>query len=224
MKRTKLADRNMPDYTRGEEVFNMVSHIVGGVFAIVALVACIYVSVMHGNRWGIISSVIYGVTMVTLYTMSSVYHGHAGKGTSKKVLQIIDHCAIFFLIAGTYTPLVLCGLRPVYPMLGWIAFGVVWAVAILGVTLNAIDLRKFRVFSMICYIGVSWGVILLIKPLLDLLPIGALIFLFGGGILYTLGAILYGLGTKLKYMHSVFHLFVVAGSIMHFFCIVLYLL
>jgi hemolysin III len=147
-----------------------------------------------------------------------------GKGTSKKVFQVIDHCAIFFLIAGTYTPLVLCGLRPTYPVLGWVMFTMVWATAIVGVTLNAIDLRKFRVFSMICYLGVGWGIIAAIKPLLDIFPLAALIFLFGGGISYTIGAILYGLGKKHKYMHSIFHLFVVAGSILHFLCIILYIL
>lgn len=224
MKRTKLKDRDVPGYTRGEEVFNMVSHIAGGAFAFVALVLCVYVSAIHSNIWGIISSSVYGGTMIILFTMSSIYHGLSGKGTSKKVFQVIDHCAIFFLIAGTYTPLVLCGLRPVYPVLGWVMLFAVWAVAILGVTLNAIDLKKFRVFSMICYIGVGWGIIAAIKPLLEILPVPALVFLFGGGVLYTIGAVLYGLGTKLKYMHSIFHIFVVGGSVLHFFCIILYLL
>lgn len=224
MKRTKLIDRSIPDYTRSEEFFNMVSHIAGGVFAAVALVMCVYVSVMHGNRWGIVSGAIYGSTMVLLYTISSIYHGLKNKGTSKKVFQVIDHCAIFFLIAGTFTPLALCGLRPAYPVLGWVMFGVVWASVILGATLNAIDIKKYRVFSMICYLGVSWGVVVVIVPLLEILPKGALTFLFSGGIAYTLGTVLYGLGTKIKFMHSIFHIFVVAGSILHFLCIVLYIL
>ncbi len=202
----------------------MVSHIAGGVFAAVALVMCVYVSVMHGNRWGIVSGAIYGSTMVLLYTISSIYHGLKNKGTSKKVFQVIDHCAIFFLIAGTFTPLALCGLRPAYPVLGWVMFGVVWASVILGATLNAIDIKKYRVFSMICYLGVSWGVVVVIVPLLEILPKGALTFLFSGGIAYTLGTVLYGLGTKIKFMHSIFHIFVVAGSILHFLCIVLYIL
>lgn len=224
MKRTKLTDRTTPAYTRGEEVFNMVSHIAGGAFAVVALVVCVYVSAAHGNKWGIVSGAVYGGSMVILYTISSVYHGLVGKGASKKVMQIIDHCAIFVLIAGTYTPLTLCGLRPSYPVLGWILFGTAWACAILGITLNAIDLKKYRVFSMICYIGVGWGIVAAIKLLLEVFPIPALVLLFGGGVLYTIGAVLYGLGTKLKFMHSVFHIFVVAGSIMHFFFIVSYIL
>lgn len=224
MKRTKLTDRRIPDYTRSEEVFNMVSHIVGGAFAVAALVLCVCVSAIHGNTWGIVSGAIYGVTMIILFTMSSVYHGLTNKGTSKKVFQVIDHCAIFLLIAGTFTPVALCGLRPAYPALGWLMFGVAWAVAILGVTLNAIDLRKYRVFSMICYIGLSWSIVAVIKPLLEALPTGALVLLFAGGISYTVGAVLYGLGTKKRFMHSIFHIFVVAGSILHFFCIALYLL
>jgi hemolysin III len=224
MKRTKLSDRNIPNYTRGEEIFNMVSHIAGGAFAVIALVVCVITAAVHNNTWGIVSGAVYGVAMVTLYTISSVYHGLVKSGTSKKVMQVIDHCAIFLLIAGTYTPLALCGLRPVYPVLGWVIFGIVWAIAILGITLNAIDLRKFRVFSMICYIGVGWCITAVIKPLMDILPADALFLLFGGGIAYTIGAVLYGLGKKIKFMHSIFHIFVVAGSILHFFLIILYIL
>lgn len=224
MKRTKLSDRNTPAYTRGEEIFNMVSHIAGGAFAVIALVVCVVTAVIHNNTWSIVSGIVYGITMVTLYTISSVYHGLVKTGTSKKVMQVIDHCAIFLLIAGTYTPLALCGLRPVYPLLGWVVFGVVWVMAILGATLNAIDLRKYRVFSMICYIGVSWCIVVIIQPLMNVLPASALFLLFGGGVAYTVGAVLYGLGKKIRFMHSIFHIFVVAGSILHFFLIVLYLL
>ena len=224
MKRTKLTDRKTPDYTRGEEIFNMVTHIAGGAFAVVALILSVYVAATHRNAWGIAAGAIYGVTMVILYAISSIYHGLTGKGTSKKVLQVIDHCAIFLLIAGTNTPLTLCGLRSVDPVLAWVAFGGVWAIAILGVTLNAIDLKRYRVFSMICYITLGWWLIAAIKPLLEVVPMDALILLFAGGIAYTLGAILYGLGTKIHYMHAIFHLFVVAGSVLHFLCIILYLL
>ena len=224
MNRTKLADRKIPDYTRGEEIFNMVTHIAGGAFAVAALVLCVCVAAIHGNVWGIVTGAVYGGTMVVLYTMSSIYHGLPGGGTSKKVFQVIDHCAIFLLIAGTFTPLTLCGLRPAYPALGWTMFGVIWAVAALGVTLNGIDLKRYRVFSMISYIGLGWCVVLVIKPLMAVLPAGALVFLLGGGVAYTIGAVLYGLGKKRRFMHSVFHIFVVAGSILHFFCILLYLM
>jgi len=224
MKRTKLADRKIPDYTRGEEIFNMVTHIAGGAFAVAALVLCVCFAAIHNNLWGVVTGAVYGGTMIVLYTMSSIYHGLPVGGTSKKVFQVIDHCAIFLLIAGTFTPLALCGLRPAYPVLGWGMFGVIWVVAVVGVTLNAIDLRRYRVFSMICYVGLSWCVVLVIKPLMAVLPAGALVFLFSGGVAYTIGAVLYGLGKKRRFMHSVFHIFVVAGSILHFFSILLYLM
>lgn len=220
MKRTKLIDRKIPDYTRTEEIFNMISHIAGGSFAIVVFVMCVFVAARHGNIWGIITGAVYGGTMITLYTISSVYHGLVKKGASKKVLQIIDHCAIFLLIAGSYTPITLCGLRPNYPVLGWTLFIIVWASSILGITLNAIDLRKYTVFSIICYICSGWLIVVAIKPLLEVLPLYALVFLFGGGVFYTLGAVLYRLGTKIRFMHSVFHIFVVIGSVMNFFCII----
>jgi hemolysin III len=178
---------------------------------------------MNSNSWGVLAGAIYGGSMVILYTMSSVYHGLLGKGTSKKVLQVLDHCAIFLLIAGTYTPLLLCGLRPAHPVFGWVMFGIVWASAILGVTLNAIDLKKYTVFSMIYYIGSGWFILLAIGPLLEIMPINAFVLLFGGGIAYTIGAVLYGLGRKYRYMHSVFHIFVVAGSVLQFLCMILYL-
>ena len=111
MPRTKLADRILPNYTKGEEIFNMVSHIVGAVFGIVALVICVALSVLHNNTWGVVAGSIYGSSLIILYTMSSIYHG-LGKGMSKKVMQVIDHCTIYYLIAGTYTPVLLVGLRP----------------------------------------------------------------------------------------------------------------
>ena len=224
MHRTKLADRKIPDYTRGEEIFNMVTHIAGGAFAAAAIVLCVCFAAIHGNVWGVVTGAVYGATMLILYTMSSIYHGLPRDGLSKKVFQVIDHCAIFLLIAGTFTPVALCGLRPEYPALGWGMFGTIWTSAVLGITLNAIDLRRYRVFSMICYVGLSWCVLLVIKPLIRVLPAGALVLLFAGGVAYTIGAVLYGLGKKRRFMHSVFHIFVVAGSVLHFLCILLYLM
>lgn len=224
MKRTRLKDRKMPDYTRGEEIFNMTSHIAGFAFALAALVLCVYTSAVKDNTWGIVTSAVYGSTMVILYTMSSIYHGLVGHCTSKKVFQVIDHCSIFLMIAGTYTPLLLCGLRPTHPVFAWILFGIVWLSAAVGVVFNAIDLRKYRVLSMVCYLCSGWLIVVAIQPLLEVMPITGVALLFGGGIAYTIGTILYGLGRKHRYMHSVFHLFVVAGSILHFFCILLYVL
>ena len=224
MKRTKLKDRTLPVYTKGEEIFNMTSHIVGAAFGIIAIALCIIISAIHKNAYGIISSIIYGISMITLYTMSSIYHGLSPKITGKKVMQIIDHCTIFVLIAGSYTPFALCTFREYSNTLGWIIFIAMWIVAILGIVLNSIDLKKFRVFSMICYIGMGWVILLKASLLPLLLGKGGVILLVSGGIAYTIGTIFYGLGVKHRYMHSVFHLFILLGSILHSFCIFLYVL
>ena len=159
MKRTKLRDRILPKYTKGEEIFNMTSHIVGGVLGIVALVLCVVFAAVHGNGYGVVSGAIYGVTMVILYTMSSIYHGLNPKRKAKKVFQVLDHCSIYLLIAGSYTPFALCTLREYSTALGWTIFGVIWFVAILGIILNSIDIKKFRVFSMICYLVMGWCIV-----------------------------------------------------------------
>ena len=200
MKRTKLKDRVLPKYTKGEEIFNMTTHIVGGAFALIAMIICIGISVNHRNVYGIITSIIYGISMITLYTMSSIYHGLSPKITGKKVMQVLDHCTIFVLIA------------------------VIWATAVLGIILNSIDLRRYRVFSMICYIGMGWIIILKANLLPLLLGKNGVILLVSGGIVYTIGAILYGIGVKHKYIHSIFHIFIVLGSVLQFLCIALYVL
>lgn len=222
-KRIPLCDRRLPDYTRGEEIFNTVSHIAGAAFGIFALVACVIISALHGDAWAVVGSAIYGASLVALYMMSSIYHG-LRPGTAKKVMQIIDHCTIYFLIAGTYTPIVLTRIRRCSPGWGWGLFGVVWGFAVLGVVLNAIDLRKYRVFSMICYIGMGWCIVAAAKPALESIPLTALIYLLIGGISYTVGAVLYGAGRTHRYMHSLFHLFVVLGSVLQFIAIAGYII
>lgn len=224
MTRTKLKDRILPDYTKGEEIFNMTSHIVGGSFGIVALVLCIVFAAIHHNGYAVVSSAIYGVMMIILYTMSSIYHGLKPERKAKKVFQILDHCSIFLLIAGSYTPFCLVTFREYNAVLGWTIFGIIWAIAILGITLNAIDIKKYKVFSMICYLGMGWCIIFTAKLLPKLLGIPGLVLLVSGGIAYTVGAILYGVGRKKRYMHSIFHLFILLGSILQFFCILLYVI
>ena len=224
MTRTKLKDRILPDYTKGEEIFNMTSHIVGGSFGIVALVLCIVFAAIHHNGYAVVSSAIYGVMMIILYTMSSIYHGLKPQRKAKKVFQVLDHCSIFLLIAGSYTPFCLVTFREYNAVLGWTIFGIIWAIAILGITLNAIDIKKYKIFSMICYLGMGWCIIFTAKLLPKLLGIPGLVLLVSGGIAYTVGAILYGLGRKKRYMHSIFHLFILLGSILQFFCILLYVI
>ena len=224
MKRTKLDDRVLPKYTKGEEIFNMVSHIVGGVAGIVTIVLCSIFGAIRHNPYGIVSGVIFGVSMLFLYTMSSIYHGLSPKLKAKKVLQILDHCAIFVLIAGSYTPFALCTLREYSNALGWTIFGIIWGFAILGITLNAIDLKKYKVFSMICYLIMGWCIIIKVNLLPTLLGIPGFIMLVAGGIIYTIGAILYGLGKKHKYIHSIFHLCVFFGNLLHVLCVLMYVI
>ena len=224
MKRIKLKDRELPTYTKGEEIFNMTSHIVGGALGIVATVLCIVFAAVHGNGYGVVSGAIYGVTMILLYTMSSIYHGLNPNRKSKKVFQILDHCSIFLLIAGSYTPFALCSIRENDPVAGWVIFGVIWFLAILGIVLNSIDLKRYKVFSMICYLAMGWCIIVKASLLPQILGTTGLVLLVSGGIVYTVGAIFYGLGKKCKYMHSIFHLFILFGSLLQFLCILLYVM
>ena len=223
MKRTKLFDRQLPQYTKGEEIFNMVSHIVGGALGIVTTVLCVIFATLHSNIFGVVSGAVFGSSMIILYTMSSIYHG-LPPNTAKKIFQIIDHCSIFLLIAGTYTPISLCVLREYNTALGWTIFGIIWGLAILGIILNAIDLKRFNIISMVLYLGMGWCIIFTAKSVYNYVGLAGFILLLSGGIAYTVGAVLYGLGRKHRYMHSLFHLFVVAGSLLHFLCILLYVM
>lgn len=223
MKRTKLKDRPLPDYTHGEEVFNMVSHIVGGGLGVVYLTLCVIFSAIHGNVWGVVGSAIYGSSVICLFTVSSVYHG-VTHPMAKKVLQVIDHCTIYFMIAGTYTPIALCSLREYNAAFGWIVFGFVWGVAALATTFTAIDLHKYKKFSMICYLALGWCIIVAFKATWKAIGTSAIVFLLLGGVLYSIGAVLYAIGKKKRYAHSLFHLFVDVASLMHFFCIFFYVI
>lgn len=222
-KRIKLKDRILPNYTRGEEIMNMVTHIVGGSLGIIALLLCTLRAILNHNTYGITGSAIYGFTMIALYTMSSVYHGMK-PCTGKKVMQVLDHCTIYFLIAGTYTVIALSALRPINPWLGWGILAFQWGLSALAVTLTAIDLKKYSVFSMICYIFMGWCIIFFLPAAIQALTLTGFYWMLAGGIAYTIGAVLYGIGSKKPWMHSVFHIFVVLGSLLQFISIFLYCL
>ena len=222
-KRTKLSDRSLPNYSRGEETMNMVTHIVGGALGIIALVLCVIRAAQHDNLYGIIASAIYGASMICTFGVSSIYHG-LRPSYGKKVMQVVDHCTIYFLIAGTYTVIVLSAIRPVYPALGWGLFIFEWVMAAIAATLTAIDMKKYEVFSMICYIGMGWAVIPFAKQTLVALTGPGFGLLLAGGIAYTIGAVLYGIGSRKKWMHSVFHIFVVLGALLQFLSVLLYAL
>lgn len=222
-RRTKLAFRVLPDYTNGEEIMNMVTHIVGGSMGILILFLCVWKAYLQHSAVAVIGSVIYGISMISLYAASSIYHG-LHTGTAKKVMQIIDHCAIYFLIAGTYTPIMLCAFIPQYPIIGWSVLAAEWLLCATAATLTAIDLKMFRVVSMVCYLFAGWGIIFFLPQTIRVLSMPGFLLLLSGGIVYSLGAILFGIGTKIRWIHAIFHIFVVVGSLLQFLSIILYVL
>ena len=211
MKRIKLADRRLPNYTVGEEIMNMVTHIVGGALGVLVLLMCLSRGVYRGTGLCVFGCVVYGISIITLYTISSIYHG-LRPGTAKKVLQVLDHCTIYLLIAGTYTPILLSAFLLVYPGICWGLMIMEWGLTALAVTLTAIDLKKYNVFSMVCYIFLGWGILFFMKQALEVLTVPGFLWTLAGGIAYTVGAVLYGIGSKKPWFHSVFHIFVVLGS------------
>ncbi|MBO7217272.1 MAG: hemolysin III family protein [Clostridia bacterium] len=223
MTRTKICDRILPDYTRGEEVFNFVSHVVGGGLGVIALVLSVIKAALFCDAFAVVGCAIYGASMVALYTMSSIYHALTHP-TAKKVFQVLDHCTIYFLIGGTYTPILFSAIRPVSPAWCWILFGIVWGLAAMATVFTAIDLKKYAVLSMICYIGMGWCIVIAAPVAIKAICKDGLLWLLLGGISYTVGAIFYGFGKKCRYIHSVFHLFVVLGSLLQFVCIFFYVI
>ena len=204
----------LPLYTRSEELFNMITHIVGGGLGLVALIACVIVAALHHNVWGIVSGCIYGFCVILLFTISSIYHGLRIE-LPKRVFRILDHCTIFVLIAGTYTPIMLTAFRRAYPVDAWVIFGAIWALAIIGIVLNSIDMRRFKVFSLACYLGMGWMITFRINRLIEILGSAFFVLILLGGVFYTIGVLFYVVGKKKKFMHSIFHLFVNVASILH---------
>ena len=196
----------------------------GALCGIVAIALCSVFGAIHHNPYGIVSGVIYGISLILLYTMSSVYHGLSRNLFAKRVFQVLDHCMIFVMIAGCYTPFALCTIREVSTLWGWIIFGTIWGIAIVGIVLNSIDIKYFKKFSMICYLVMGWAVVIKIKMLFNAIELVGFILLLLGGIIYSVGAILYGIGKKYKLMHSIFHMCILIASILHFLCILIYVI
>lgn len=223
MERTKLKDRILPPYTRVEDRANMITHIIGGGIGILTLVFSILIAAFHKNVWGIVSGSIYGFSMIALYSVSSIYHG-LKPGMAKKVMQVIDHCTIYFLITGTYTPILLSSIRPNFPALAWSIFGVEWGFAALAAVFTAIDHEKYKKLSMGCYIGMGWCIVIVLKATVMSMGLAGFLWLLAGGISYTVGAVLYAIGKKKPVCHTVFHVFVDIGSILQAVCILFYVL
>lgn len=214
-----MSEKNGPFYTIGEEIFNSISHGVGVLLSVAALTLLIIFSVVRSDGYGLASAIVYGISLIILYTMSMVYH-IVQSPKAKKVLRIFDHCSIFILIAGTYTPyLLMCMPNP----MRWIYFGIIWGVTVVGILLNSLNLEKFQILSMICYIGMGWSIIFTIKTIIENIALGGTLLLLAGGIVYTAGIIFYRL-KKYRYMHSVWHLFVLAGSVCHYLSVLIYVI
>ena len=210
----------IPHYTLGEELMNSISHGVGALFGIAALVLCVVRSAQSGDPYRIVSGSIFGFTVLILYLMSCLYHA-LKVNKAKRVFRVIDHCTIFLLIAGTYTPYTLVSLRD---SVGWWVFGVIWATAIVGIVLNAVSLKKFSKISVALYLIMGWMIIIAYQPMVQAIPSGGMKLLVWGGVAYTLGAILYGVGSRKKYFHSIFHFFCLIGTVLHFLSIYLYVM
>lgn len=223
IKRVKLDDRTLPYYTRREDIFNMITHIVGGGFGILALILCCVFAILHRNWWGLAGGFVYGASMIFLYTMSSVYHG-LRPNKAKKVMQVLDHCTIYALIIGTYVPVLLTGLREYNWKLTLIFSAAALVVTAVGVTFTAIDHTTYAAISYSCYFILGWMGIFAIKHIISAFSLEFFLWLLSGGIAYTLGMIFFVIGRKRKYGHGVFHIFILLGSVLQFvsifkFCI-----
>lgn len=210
----------LPDYTLGEELISAISHGIGAGLSIAGLVLCIVKAAQKSTGIAIVSSALFGTMLFLLYMMSTMYHS-LKRNNAKRVFRVIDHCTIFLLIAGTYIPVVLVGIGGT---IGWIYFGIIMTASIVGIVFNAIDVEKYQKISLFCYIFMGWVIVFGFKALLESVHKNAIILLIGGGIVYTLGAIVYKLGDNRRYFHSIWHFFVLGGSILHFFAIYLYVL
>jgi len=201
---------------KGERM-NSITHLIGASLALAALVVLVVHSSLKGDPWRIVSFSVYGTTLVALYTLSTLYHSL--QGAVKKTFQKLDHAAIYLLIAGTYTPFSLVSLRGPW---GWTVFGVIWGLAVAGMSQDVLLKKRRHVISVSFYIIMGWFALAAIRPLARVLPASAMIWLFAGGIFYTVGVIFYALDKKMHYGHEIFHLFVLGGSMCHFITIFLY--
>lgn len=200
------------------ERFNSITHLIGAVAAIAGCSVLVVFASLQGDPWKIVSFSIYGATLFLLYLFSVLYHSL--RGNAKQIFQRLDHLAIYMLIAGTYTPFTLVTLNGVW---GWSIFGTVWGLALIGMILEFVPQKK-RILPLIIYLVMGWICLIAIKPLLKALPIEGFWWLLAGGLFYTVGVIFYVFDKRVKHFHGIWHLFVLAGSVSHYFSVLLYIL
>ena len=206
------------DQSLGEEIANSIIHGIGAGLSIAGLVLLIVFASSHGDAWRIVSFSIYGTTLILLYLSSTLYHSFTGPRV-KYFFRIMDHVSIYLLIAGTYTPIVLVGIRGAW---GWTLFGIIWVLAILGIVIKACFMGRFSILSSVFYLLMGWMVVIAIKPMMTSLPSGFIVWIVIGGLSYTIGIIFFAVD-KIPYNHVIWHLFVIGGSISHFFGMLFYL-
>ena len=211
---------SIPSYTLSEELINSISHGIAAAFSIWGLVMLI-IKASNEGAMAVTTVTLFGTTMILLYTISCIYHALSPRITGKKVMRVIDHCNVFLLVFGTIIPIALVGMGGVY---GWLYFGIVGFVTLLGIIFSAIDVDKNEKIEVVCHLLNGWSALFFVKPLIDGVGVTGLILIILGGVMYSVGALLYGLGSKKKYMHSVFHFFCIAGTIFHYLAIYLYVL
>lgn len=221
--RIPLRERPFPDYSPKEERLNSASHAVGVVCALVMLWLSVRASLQSQSTIALVSSTVYVLSVLVMFLVSSIYHG-LPKGTAKQVMRVVDHCDIFFTIAGTYTPIMLLGVLKINPTMAWAIFIAEWIFAVIGVILNAIDLKKYAKFSMVCYLAMGWCVVLTLRDAILSMTWPGFSWIIAGGVAYTIGAMLYLVGKKKPYRHFLFHIFVLFAAVIQFIGLYLYLL
>jgi hemolysin III len=215
MKKKKI---KLPKYSLGEELVNSISHGIGAGLSIAGLVLMI---IKANSPMEYVTCSLFGASMIILYLMSCIYHALSPKLKGKKVLRVIDHCNVYLLVFGTYIPVALLGIGGIF---GWIMFSIVLTITVIGIVFTAIDIDKYSFISVICHLLNGWSILLAIPSLIKTMGLNGILFIIMGGIMYSIGSILYWKGANKKYIHSIFHFFCLAGSLMHFFAIYLYLL
>ena len=218
MDQVKKRTISIPDYTMGEEICNAVTH---GLGALLSAVALTLLAIRAHGALSIITVTLFGVAMIQLYTVSCVYHALSPSLAGKKVLRVIDHCNVFLLVFGTYLPVALLG---VGGSEGWILLGIVALFTVLGIVLTAIDVDRFQAASVVCHLLSGWSILFGIPSLLRTVGSTGLLYMILGGVMYSIGAVLYGAGKSKRYRHSVFHIFCLLGTFCHFWAVYHYLL
>ena len=220
--RTPLMERPFPDYTLTEEKLNSWSHLFGALCAVAMMFLAIRSSIGKTSVH-LTCSIVYTASVLLTMLVSGIYHG-LPKGKAKQIMRVVDHCDIFVTIAGTYTPITLLGICTVNPVMGKVVFSIEWGLAIIGIVLNAIDLKRYAAFSMTCYLGMGWCVIISLWPAIQAMTLSGFLWIIGGGVAFTIGAVLYLVGKKKRYRHFLFHLFVLLGILVQFVGVYAYLL